>query len=484
MENNSLVKNSLYNLLYRGMNILFPLITATYVSRILLASGVGKVSYAQNIAQYFITLAPLGISNYGIREIAIRRNKIDDRNKLFNELFLINAISTLFFSVAYYLLISTIDLFSKNYLLHAIVGLQIVLNLFNVDWFYQGIEEYKYITVRNFVIKLASLFLILFFVRKTNDYVKYAMITCLALGGNNICNIMHLRKHGVTIKFNDLNVVTHLKSIFILLGSVISIELYTLLDTTMVGIWCSDAAVAYYTNSMKLIKMLITFVTAIGGVLLPRLSYYHKMGDEKKSLEIVSKVFSIMLFIFMPCEIGIFLLSDNIIVVLFGKSFVSAGVTLKIASLLICSLGFSNLFGTQVLLTYGKEKLLLATTLIGAVSNIIFNINMIPIWQQNGAAIASVISETLVTFMSLVFARRCMDIRLERKFAYKMVVSNMIMAVIIVFIKGRMENNYLLVVTEVVFASNVYFWINYLMENPVLLDLIDLFKIKVRKNGN
>lgn len=478
MSSKSLLNNSLYNMLYKGLNIIFPLVTVTYVSRILLPAGVGKVSYAQNIAQYFVTLAALGIPNYGIREIAKRRESREETSKTFSELFTINLISTIAFTLLYYTMISVFPAFKENYFLSLIVGSSIALNVINVDWFYQGVEEYQYIAIRSFVVKIISLIMVFAFIREPGDMVIYAGINCLAVCGNNVLNIINLRKFDIRLSFKGLNLKPHMKPIFLLLASVISVELYTLLDTTMVGAICDDDSVAYYTNSMKLIKLLITFITAIGGVLLPRLSYYHMNNEEEKCSEVVSKVFSIMLFLFVPCQIGIFMLSDEMVRLLFGQAFAPAGITLKIASFLICTLGFSNLFGTQVLLTYGKEKLLLMTTIGGAVSNIVLNSILIPAYAQNGAAFASVISETIVTILSFILASKYIRVSLDKRYIADMLISGAALVLVITGIVNLMDSYILKIALSVVFGGIAYIGINICAKNPILADLVSALKKK------
>ena len=468
MSSKSLLSNSLYNLLYRGLNVLFPLITVTYVSRILLAEGVGRVTSAQNVAQYFVVLAALGIPNYGIREIAKKKDSEQERNKLFSELFFINLISTLVFTLAYYGMICIFPTFEDDYFLHLIVGTSVVLNAINVDWFYQGMEEYHYIAIRSFIVKIISLVLIFVFIRSLDDLVWYAGISCFAICGNNILNVLRLRKFNVRLQFKGLSFKPHMKPIMYLLASVISVELYTLLDTTMVSVICGDEEVGYYTNAMKLIKLLITFVTAIGGVLLPRLTYHHKRGEEKECSNIVSMVFSIMLFVFVPCQIGIFMISDEIICALFGSSFLEAGVTLRIASFLICTLGFSNLFGTQVLLTYGREKLLLVTTCTGAISNIAMNAIFIPMYAQNGAAFASVISETLVTLLSFIFASKFIKMKIDKKYIFYVILSSLAMIGVVSAVDMLVDDNILTMVLAIVFGAVVYLGINIIAKNPII----------------
>lgn len=472
----SLVKNSIFNVVYKLLNVLFPLITATYTARVLTATGVGKVAYAQNIVMYFATIAALGIPNYGTREIAKRRNNRHKMNELFSELVLINSISTTVCLILYVSLILSFSLFRTNIYLYTAAGLAIAFNYLNVDWVYQGLEEYGYIVVRSFVVKIISLICVLAIVKNPNDTTLYAAIYCLGIGGNNLFNIINLKKYNICLVTQNINIKKHLKSIFVLLTSVIAIELYTLVDTTMIGIWCDDVNVAYYTNSMKLVKLLINVVAAIGAVLLPRLSYYHSIGKNDECSNIVSKVCTIMLMLLVPCEVGMLFIADKVMPFFFGITFIPAVPTLRIASLLICVLGFSNLFGTQVLLTYGAEKKLLICTIVGAFSNISMNAIFIPAYAQNGAAIASVISEALVTLLSIILARKYIDIKLNAKATRSIIVAVIAMALSIYFIQKSNTSDIVKLFLSVGIGSIVYVSVNVVMKNPIIEELREILE--------
>lgn len=477
MNRKSLVENSLFNVLYKCLNIVFPLLTAGYVSRVLLPSGVGKVAYAQNIAQYFVLIAALGLPNYGTREISKARNDVKICNKIFSELFFLNALSTLICLLLYYMLIIVMPFFYSNQLLYMVTGLSILLNFLNVDWFYQGTEQYQYIAIRSFVIKLISLVSIFVFVRKQSDYIVYALIFALAGAGNNIYNVLHLRKENVRIVINELNIRTHVKPVLLLLGTTIAIELYTLLDTTMIGMFCVDESVAYYSYSMRIVKTVIVVVAAIGGVLLPRLSMYYVQNQLEECKMLVNKVLEILLYLFIPAGIGIIVCASDIIRIMYGEAFLPSVITLRIEALLIYALGFSNLFGTQVLLTFGKEKQLLIAAIIGAGSNVLLNFFLIRMLQQNGAAIASIISESLVTVMTFCWARKCIDIRVNLKNLLSSILASVLMAIVIVMISHFIENVLVRLLISICLGGLVYLVVTISMKNTV----IKMLKVFIKK---
>lgn len=466
----SIVKNMFFNVLYRVVNMLFPLLTAIYISHVLKATGVGKVSIAQNIVQYFVLIAPLGISNYGTREIAKIRNKKEETEKLFTELCLINFCSTFCCVIAYYILIFTQECFEEERLLYIVSGFPIVFNFINVEWYYQGNEDYVYISIRSIIVKILSLVAMVSFVKTTDDYVIYSLIYTLGIAGNYIFNIANIVKRGIRLKFQNLIYFRHIRPILILLCSNIAIELYTLLDTTMLGYFCTDEIVGYYTNSIKLVRIIVSLIAAIAGVLLPRLSYYKENGQIQECSELINKVCMVMLFLAVPSGFAVIVLAPQLVAFVFGESFVPAVLTVRIASILIYVLGFSSFFGNQVLLTFEGEKKLLICTSFGAVSNIIMNAFLIPHYQHNGAVVASVISESIVTFLTILFAKKYIKISLSVVYIFQVIFAGIVMVGAICCIKILIKNDLLILAGSLFCGATIYFLIGFLLKNPILLD--------------
>lgn len=475
----SLFKNSIYNVLYRVLSILFPLITVSYVSNIIFADGVGRVGAVQNKVQYFVIIAALGIPNYGIREISKCKGNSREYSRVFSELFVINMISTILCTVVYYLAIIMMFSSLHDQSLFLLVGLSIVLNLFNVEWFFQGLEEFGFIAFRSFIVKVVSLVAVFIFIKNEDDYVCYAALSVIAMAGNYIWNIFALKKYSLSFKWSELNIKRHIRPVAILLCTTISIELYTLVDVTMIDAMCSKSNVGYYNNSMSIVRMIIVAIAAISGVLLPRLSYYYSKNMIKECENVVNKITQILMFLFIPCFMGLFIDADLLMPVLFGPTFIPAIVTMRIAAFLILTLGFSNLFGTQVLLTFNGEKRLLICTVVGALINISMNSVMIPRFEQNGAAFASVISELVVTVLTLYFARKHLHIVLLTKSTLLSAISGVVMVASIVVFRNciSLNDKFELAIT-VALGVIVYMLMALVFKHPVLFELINLLKNK------
>lgn len=457
----SLAKNSIYNIIYRLLNVLFPLITATYVSRILLPEGVGIIASANNIAIYFALVAALGLPTYGVKKIAEAKDR-ENVSKIFSELFLINCFSTLICTILYYCMIFSTEYFCGKRLLYVIVGLQIFFNIINVDWFYQGKEEFKYIMIRSMVVKIMSLTAVFIFVKSSDDYIFYALIQIVAKVANYIFNIINLRKY-VDFRFKNLDIQCHMKPIFTLLAASIAIEVYTIADTTMLTMMCGEAAVGYYENARKSIDVVRAIVTAMSAVFLPRLSYYYASGEIIEFKKLIIKGFKILAFLSVPAMMGLYLLSGNLVTILFGESFYGSIVTVKILSISIVTVAFSNFIGYQILVTVGKEKVMFISTLVGALVNVIANVLMIRLFQHNGAALSSVMTEFLVTIIQVISVKKVISIKGESKFIRDAIISTALMSIVVCSIKFIFAS----IIWELILSSVIGFAI-YMVVNIVL----------------
>ena len=467
----NMFKNFLYNSIFTVLNLIFPIITLPYISRIIGADGVGRVNFANSIVNYFLIIASLGIPLYGVREIAKVKNNKEKLSRSFSEIFIINFLSTIVCIISYYKMISTVKYFEGERLLFLTIGITLFLNIFNLDWFYQGLEEYKYITIRSAVVKLISVVILFIMVKTREDYIKYALINIIAISGNNIINIINIRKI-TSFTFRGIEPKKRIKPIMVLLSIQIAVNIYINLDTTMCGILSNELSVGYYSNAVKINKIIVSVVTSISTILLPRLSYYIENNEVDKFNDIVNKVFNIILFIGLPACIGMIFISKNIVYIMFGEEFIPAIKTMMILSPLIPILAIGNLFGTQVLMPIGKEKKLLISVVLGSIVNFTLNLILIPIYKENGAAIATVVAELIVMIVQIHYALSFVKISINKKQLSTIIISNLVMSIVLlsinIVIKGILVN----LICSVVFATIIYIVINLLMKNTIFNEII------------
>lgn len=476
----SLAKNSLYNVIYKCLAVVFPLITSAYVSRVLLVDGIGKVNSAQNIVQYFVILAALGLPTYGTKVIAAVSKDKEQLNRTFTELFIINGLSTMICTFAYYALVLSISYFADRRLLFIVSGLLIPLNVINVDWYYQGKEEYKYIMFRSLAVKSLAFICTFIFVKTEDDYISYAGLMVFANAANYIFNIVHLNKY-TKLDFHGIDLKKHLKPVFVLLAASIAIEVYTLADTTMLTFMSGDSSVGMYSNSMRIIRIIKNMVVAVAAVYLPRLSYYYANDQQDQFLKLVQNGLKILLLAAVPCAIGIMLVSSDLVPLLFGKPFAPASVTTSILAISIVTVAISNFIGYQVLVTIGKEKIMFYSTLMGAIMNIILNYFLIKQWTFNGAAVASVMTEFSIAIFQFIAMHRYISIKIESKYLGSILISSIVMYVLTIITKTLISNLLIRLFVSVIVGVISYTLCLFITRNEYVEYIVGIIKRRISK---
>ena len=480
MKPKSLGKNAFFNVLYKCFNFIFPLITSIYVARVLLPVGVGKVNSAQNTVQYFIIFASLGLPTYGVKKIAEARGDIQKRSKTFFELFLINGIASIVCSLIYIAFAFFRFAGTEKLALALVVGLKLYFNIINIDWFYQGVEEYKYIMLRSLFVKLLSLIAVFVFVRTEADYLAYAAISTLSLVINYVFNTINLRKYIIRVK-EKLSVYTHLKPILYLLAASIAIEVYTLADVSMLNIMKGDTVVGYYTTAIRVVSMVRTLVTAVCAVFLPRMSSMFSEGNRDGFISLANKGLAVIFSISIPVALGLCLTSNESILLLFGSEYASSIVTMMILCISIITVAMSNFTGYQVLITLGKEKLVLISTIIGAIINVVLNYILIRPLDQNGAAIASVVTEGFIAIFQYCMVKKEINISFDKKTLYSVLVPAFLMCIVVVIIHCSLSNIWVKTFFEVGIGAFIYIALSYKLGNTLVNTVISKVVSKIRR---
>lgn len=477
----SIRKNFLYNIGLKVINIIFPLITFPYIARVLAPEGIGKVDFSLSVIQYFIMIAQLGIPTYGVRECAKYKNDKKLLSRTVQEILVINIIMV---SIAYLIfgiiVINISELLDYKKLL-LIVSINIFSTSIGVEWFYQAIEEYKYITIRSILIKIISLWLIFSFVNDSSDYFVYAIIVVFSISGGYIYNFFHINKHIKLLEKHDKYYFKkHLKPILILFAMSVSVSIYINLDKVMLGLMSGSIAVGLYTAANKMINVILALVTSLGTVLLPRMSYYVEKDAKSETTNLIRKSIDFILMISIPASLGVFLLAEPIIMIFAGTKYTAAVMTIKILSPIIIAIALSNLIGIQILISHGKEKLTFFSTLIGAVINLVLNLLLIPRFQQNGAAISTLIAELCVTVVQIFLAYSL----LKNNVAWKRVLQYMIGGMMIAFVVKLSQHFTTSLVSSTIisiFGSVVvYFAYLYMIKNEIVHDTLKRLFSKVK----
>ena len=479
----SISQNAAFNVLYKCFNFLFPLITSIYVARVLLPAGVGNVNSAQNIVQYFIIFASLGLPTYGVKKIAEAGDNVNERSKTFFELFLINGVASLACSLVYIVFVMYRYSGTEQLALALVVGLKLYFNVINIDWFYQGVEDFRYIMLRSLFVKVLSLAAVFIFVRTEADYLIYAAISTLSLVVNYLFNAVNLRKYVVLAK-NKLSVLIHLKPIFYLLAASIAIEIYTLADVTMLNVMKGNSAVGYYTTATRCISMVRILVTAVCAVFLPRMASLYSEGKYEEFKNLARKGLSVIFSIAVPVALGLCLTSNESVLLMFGKEFLPSITAMMILSVSVVTVAMSNFTGYQILITIGKEKLVLISTIIGAVINVVLNYALIRNLDHNGAAIASVTTEGFIAVFQYCMVKKSIKIGFDRGTLVSVLIPSAMMTAIILLIHFSVSDLWIKAFAEVVAGTVVYCTLSYKAKNYLIVAIMDKLKTRlVTKSG-
>lgn len=445
----TLARNAFYNVLYTAQNVLFPVITAAWLARVLNPEGIGAVSCARNIVSYFTMFSLLGLPQYGMREVV--RGK-GNRDRLFSELLLLGAAMAAVCAAGYFLLIRWLYPGDRVYL---VLGLEVLFQLVNIEWLYQGEADFAYIARRSISEKLITLVLIFLFVRDQQDLAIYCLISCLGKGWGHLWNLLRAPKYA-KLTLQNLNVCRHLSPVLTLMLGSMAASLYSKVDITMLD-WLTDpASVGYYTNAHKVVNIVIALTVAVSGVFLPRLS--REYGTDSAGFrESVSLGLKIVLLLALPCCAGLMLVAEGITEVLFGPAFVPAAKTVRILSPLVLVKGAGDMLCYQTLLSAGRERELIPAYLLAGAANIALNSVLIPQFGHNGAAAASVISEVLVNAVLLKTALTIVKPKLGRRFCIAVLLGMSVMILAVLAVQKWKAAGILLLTGSIAIGALAYF---------------------------
>ena len=481
MSKKSIVRNSIYYLIYNVCNLFFPLISGVYVARKLSPESIGQVSYAQNIVQYFVIFALLGIPTYGIREISNARKNQLELNRVYSELFIINLLSTILFFLLYLILIFYFKSDSKTLILYFIVSIFLLANIFDINWLFEGLEEFKFISLRNVAFKVISFFLLVIFVRKPDDYLKFALINTLGTVGNYFINILYAKKY-VALTLKDLNFKRHIKSILYLVSVNLAIEIYTLVDVSMLGFFCVKEVVAYYVYGSRIYKILLQIINSFTMVIVPRISLLYAENRKEEFNVLLSQTFKIIILCAVPMIIGIQFTAKELIVLLYGESYIHSVKIIQLMSILLVLTPVGYLLGSRVLLISKHENKMVIAVVLGAVSNTLGNYFLIQKYAQLGAAISTTVSEILVMLVYVFLGRKYFKLIIEKNEYLKIVVSNMVMLLVLIIISNLKVKGNIILILEISLAPIVYFCILFICKEKYVYEkTIKLLKNKVMR---
>ena len=387
------ISNFIYNLAYQVLCIIAPLATSPYIARVLGSEGVGIYSYTSTMALTFALFAALGGSTYGQREIAMRQNDPESRSKIFWELFILRAVTTLLVTGVYLVFCFRYNAYT-GYLLQCVFIVLAIM--FDISWLYMGMEDFKVIVTNNIMIKLVTIVCVFLFVRSSEDVGIYILINSLSAILSAAYFLLLLPKYVKRVPWKELNILRHLPGVIQYFIPIIAVQIYSQIDKLMLGAMGANASEnGYYEQARKLTNLVVVMTTALNTVLLPRLSNLFGKDDKKAMVKTYQETFRFTLLLVIPIAVGLFMISDNFVLWFLGADFAKTSVLLKWSCVLIVLMTVGNFVGMQYLNPTGQQNKMTVIYLISAAVNVVLNFLMIPRMLSEGAIIASVAAEAV-----------------------------------------------------------------------------------------
>lgn len=476
----SVKKNFIYSSILTVSNYIFPLITFPYVSRVLGVTNVGMCNFVDSIINYFILFSMMGLTTIGIREIAGSKGDKQKQNKVFSTLFTINAVSTLIMLIVLLLSIEFIPQFNANKKLLYIGAAKLVSNLFLVEWYFKGSENFKYITQRSIIVKTIYVILVLLLVKDTDDYYIYFILHVGMTVVNAVINFSFACQK-VKLSFKGMTIKAYIRPFFIMGIYAVLTSMYTSFNVVYLGMVAGDTEVGYYTTSTKLFSILIAIYTAFTGVMLPRMSALYSENRIEEFKGMIYKSIKGLVLFSVPMVMLTSLLAPDIVYSLSGPGYEGAYVPAQIIMPLIFIIGYEQILIIQILMPAKEDKYILRNSIVGAIVGVVLNLLLVQRLGAIGSAIVWVASEITVLASAQLIVSKKFGVHIPIVGLIKNIILYIPSITLIILFKiyGGSDN-----LCNLVFGSSIFF-INGIIvlkyTQPQMIDTL-IGKLKRRKN--
>lgn len=480
-EEPSIKKNYIYNLLNKFVALLIPILVTPYLSRVLEADGNGAISYVASVSSYFLLIANLGIETYGQCLISMYRNDRSYLKRLFWEIFVLRSVIT-FLCIAIYLVIFLVISSGRNNLLYVVFAFNIIAVVLDFTWFFQGLEKFRLIALTNMVAKAAYVVIVLLFVKSKADMVLSALFTVASTVGPFLLSFPFVFRYIGGKVEGGIKPFSHLKECMVYFVPTVAVQIYTVLDKTMIGlITRSDFENGYYEESEKIIKLTLTLITSLFVIMRSRISYYYSIGETERIQSLIKKSANVAFGLSLPIMFGMIAIAPKFIPVYLGDGYEKCITLIYALSPLVPIISISNLIGTHYYTPFNRQKTSNYFLIIGAVVNVVLNGVLITFYKSLGAAIASVCAEFIITTLYMIFARDFINIKGLLKTSVKYLIASIIMFVPVVLMDRVLPLSIGWLILEVLTGSVVYALSVLLLRVEFVWDLLKEIKSKIAR---
>lgn len=478
----SIKTNYIFNLLNTCTQLLFPLLTFPYASRIMLAEGIGQVNFYNSIISYINLFTCLGIPMYAIREIAKVRNDIIKTSITTIEILILHAILTIVGYIIVGLICITVPEVQENITLFLILSITIFMTAIGCEWFYQGIEDFKYVAIRGLIIKIISVVLLFLLVKTKDDILWYGLYNVIGILGGNIFNFIRLRKYidHKHITLNNLHPFKHLKPALQVFVFNVIISIYLQLNTILLGFLKNVESVGYFVAATKLMYITMSIINSLNSVIMPHASNLIAEGKYKEFSAIAQKSYNFIIALSIPLFILLLFSSKSVIILFCGESFTPAIPASQIVAFNIISNGISAVLGIQILYPLGKINIVIKCTLLGAIINIIFNLILVPTYGYIGTAISFMITEIVVTLSMYFIGKKYLPIKLVQNNYLNYLIASIFMSIGIYSVSLLSCNDIINLILMTIVGFTMYSLTLVMLKDSLINILKDAIKPKFK----
>ena len=475
----SIKKNFLYNVLYQFLILVLPLITAPYISRVLGVEGIGIYSYSYSVASIFLLFANLGILNHGNRSIAANR---DDRSRLsstFINIYTVQIIIGILVSLIYFVYIKIFFISNSN--IAVIQSLLVLSALFDISWVFFGLEKHKLIVVRNTILKILTVLAVFIFVKDQTDLWKYVLIMALGVLVSQLIMWKFVKNYIDFIKPSIIEVRRHIKPIVVLFLPVLAYSIYRIMSKIMLGNMTTMTEVGYFENADKIVIIPMGIITALGTVMLPRISNLVANGKGDKQREYIDKSMKFVTIVASGLSFGLAGIADIFAPVYFGDNFAHSGVLIKYLAITILFASWASVIRTQYLIPNKMDKIYVLSMTVAAFVNIVLNFIFIPKFQSSGAIVGTITAEFLVMFLQFWSLRKTIIIKQYCKDNYWYILFGLIMFAFLKMLGWMLGVGILTLIIQICTGGLMYigltFAFMYIKKDEMLRSMIHWRKI-------
>ncbi len=467
----SIRNNYLYSTAYQILLIIIPFITVPYLSRVIGPSGIGIYAYSYSIATYFVLFAKLGLTNYGVRSIAVIKDDSSELNKKFSAIYYSQVITSLLLVLAYFMYLSLSA--TQDYRTSMILSIYVISVIFDIDWVYFGLENIKSLMLRNVIIKLLMTAAIFIFIKHKDDLWLYALITSVGTLLSYLVLWVNSRSCVRLIKVDKEEIFRHFKPSLKLFIPILAMSIYRTMDKIMLGQLSSMEQVGYYENAEKVIYMLMGSISSLGKVTMPRISNLLNFGNREKIFIYIKKSMKFIIMLTSALSFGIAAIANDFTLIFFGPDFLQSAPLLQYLSITILIVGWSNVLRTQYLIPMMKDNIYIVSIIIGAILNIFVNLLLIREFGALGAVIGTIIAELVVAIIQTIYINKNFDTYPMIKDNTKYLIWGFIMFLAVKFLGAVLEPTIIALLIQIVSGGCIFLLFLIVFDKESLKELIN-----------